>query len=471
MKHWILGVVCFSASWIGVSAEPGELQKITQYGITWRFDKPYSTGRFVTGDYWVVGPVKIIGITTDLHAPGFSPEPGQDGSMANPGTTDKQGYDNRIKGSYAPALNAGLIDGKPVSPESPLVLAPDSSLVSMVSWLFKSEADTEPGTPHFAGYSHAPRSATRSAAVLTILKGPAPEGSFRPPYCGKDKTVKYNLKQLDLSKLKNLPPPPKTPDPNEIAKSMERPWIDHVTQWLGADIHPTENMPNYGREISAILSQAGLLMNLDFSRLPGQPNKEKLLINMVQFGIDLTGISDASGGWPADGGHGAGRKLPILIAGLALNDPHMKDVGHWKTRFQDNEQTFYVTQADVDLSHSPRWKPDQRAKDKEPYEAKDIGMPEWGIRHALEPERDNRGWDTPYRSVNYPGIVAVALAVLIMEQKDAWNHDAFLDYADRVMQRGSDAGQGANSVSPFCRDMWAAYRDKYPHGKWPGSGR
>src|ERR1035437_9672400 len=42
-------------------------KEITQYGITWTFDKPILTGQFITGDWWVLGPVTIIKIT---------PEPG-----------------------------------------------------------------------------------------------------------------------------------------------------------------------------------------------------------------------------------------------------------------------------------------------------------------------------------------------------------------------------------------------------------
>ena len=35
---------------------------LSQYGITWTFDKPAITGQFITGDWWVVGPVRIVSI-------------------------------------------------------------------------------------------------------------------------------------------------------------------------------------------------------------------------------------------------------------------------------------------------------------------------------------------------------------------------------------------------------------------------
>ena len=65
-----------------------------------------------------------------------------------------------------------------------------------------------------------------------------------------------------------------------------------------------------------------------------------------------------------------------------LNDPHMKEVGQWKTHFQEDEQTFYVSQREVDITNSPQWSPDKRGGIIAPYTKEDIGMPDWGIRHT-----------------------------------------------------------------------------------------
>jgi hypothetical protein len=173
------------------------------------------------------------------------------------------------------------------------------------------------------------------------------------------------------------------------------------------------------------------------------------------LGIDFTGIADNGGGWPANGGHHIGRKLPILVAGVVLNDAHMKDVGHWKTRFQDDEQTFYVSQADVDMTHSPKWAPDKRNPTKTPYEAKDIGMAEWGIHHSFAPEHDDADWEAVYRGVNGPVIVAMAAAIHIMGLEDAWGHKALLDYADRFVKVNGNKVHGG-SLSPFEQNIVAA---------------
>lgn len=433
---------------------------ISQYGITWTFDKEYTTGQFCTGDYWVVGPVTIVGITTDQHAPGFTPKPGEDGSMMNPGTGPKQGYDNRI-GSYDASLNAALVNGQPISAANPLVLKTGSSLVSMVSWLYNSASDAEPGIPKFNGGTSAPRPVVKAGAVLTVLEAAPPKGSFRPAYVGPDKTVKYSVEKMDLTKLKNLAPVADMPNPADLAKRMERPWFDHVYEYLGAMVHPSQNMPQYGRDLAATMGEVALLMQIDSAQLPGgKPAKEKLAMELTQFGIDCAGIADNGGGWPANGGHQVGRKWPILFAGVMLGDQHLKDVGKWKTRFQEDEQTFYVTQAEVDVTHSPAWKPDKRAKDGLiPYTAEDIGLPEWGIRHSTAPTADNKAWDATYRPINgsvYPGFV---LAARLMGLEEAWNHKALFDFTDRWMKKTGGI-DGSARTPVFIVSMWKQYGPK-----------
>ncbi len=62
----VMAALCTAAG----AQEAGD--SISQYGITWRFDRPltadgagetYQYGRFVNGDYWIVGPVNVIDVT------------------------------------------------------------------------------------------------------------------------------------------------------------------------------------------------------------------------------------------------------------------------------------------------------------------------------------------------------------------------------------------------------------------------
>jgi len=446
---WMMGD--FSSAQLAKSANTTE---IVHNNVTWRFAQPTTSGVFVTGDPWVLGPVSVVAISNDLNSAEFAPKPGQNGSEINPRGDGAQGYDSGAR-SYKPELNAALPNGKAASPENPLVLQPGQSLVSMVSWLYRDKDDREPGCPRWYA-TGTPRPALRSGAILTCLSEAPPAGAFRPSYCGDDKTARFRLGALRTDLLPNLSPVTPLPDLDQLEAEMSRTWFDDCPGWGGAVFHPSMNMPNYGREMGHILNETALMLMLDFGQLPGAPSKERLLINLVQFGIDLAGIADTGGDWCPDGGHGLARKWPILFAGLMLDDEHMKNVGQWETMFQEDATTFYVSQREVDITNSPKWSPDKRAP-VAPYTKDDIGLPEWGIRHATEPNRDNRHWDATYRGINnaiFPGFI---LAARLMGQQKAWNHDPLFDYVDRVMALDGGGKGGTNSLTPFCKAMWQTY--------------
>ena len=447
--------------------------KIADNGITWEFDKEYPSGNFCNGDFWVIGPVKIISITNTLNPAGFEVKRGQNGSMINPVPTPelgkRQGYDPGFA-TYDEGLNASLPNGKPVSPDNPVLLNINQTLISSVSFLYRSADDREPDCPKFTGRRNHPRPVTKAASILTCLASPPPPDSFRPPYCGTDKTAKFKKSDLRLNQLLALDPVPDAPDVSALEKAMSRTWVDHGYQWGGAMIHPAQHMPNYGRDMAAIVGNIALLLNLDFNKLAGKPSKERLAMNMAQFGIDLTGIADNGGGWPADGGHSMGRKWPILFAGAMLDDEHMKSVGKWKTRFQEDEQTFYVDEECIATTHSPKWNPDKRGP-RMPYEKEHLGMPEWGIRHSANPEMDNLDWSAYYRAINGAVNPSFALASLMMNQKSAWEHDSFFDYCDRLMTIGMPQYGSVNQPSPFARAMWDKYRGSFGKSPWLQKGQ
>jgi hypothetical protein len=445
-------------------------RQVSQFGITWTFERECTVGRFANGDNWVIGPVTIIGIeppSTEMNGRTMN------GSMVNPspklGST--QGYDNSMYGKYSPHfdpnLNVARPNNKDLSASNPLIADTGCSLVSTISM-------SEPG--------HRPQ--LKTAAILTVLAEPAPEGSFRPPYCGTDKTIKFNKSQLDYSLLTNLKPVPNTPSLTEVERYFEHPWIDHVPGWIGGFHHPVDNMPHYGREIATQIGIGALMLHLNFT----EREKETLLVRFVQLGIDIYGVVQNGGknNWPGNGGHASGRKWPILFAGLVLNDADMKNIGSKSgdylyegddgtgnsasdyIHFGEDDQTFYVSQIDVNATHLPHWGdatnvpyigPDKRDPVMRPYEQKDIGLPEWGIRVS---SKSNKWWTTTYRRCctanSWAGFV---LAAHIMGVKDLWNHDSLFDYMDRYMQIESIEGhrmQWTRQKSRFVEYMWDYYR-------------
>jgi hypothetical protein len=435
--------------------------QVGQFGITWTFNKDYTIGQFANGDFYVVGPVTIISIRPESCADASGRV--KNGTMINPipaSSTSRQGYDNSMAGNtYDAALNKAFN----VSPSNPLIVEPGSSLVSTIS------IDKAGNTPQL-----------KTAAVLTVLSAAPPAGSFRPPYSGTDKTIRYDKSQLKYSLLKKLAPVGSTPSLTSVEQQFERPWIDHRGTAGGRYYHPTDNMPDYGREIATAVGEGALMLQLDFT----DQQKETLLVRYVQLGIDLYGIVAAGGtkNWEPDGGHASGRKWPIIFAGLMLGEHKMAEIGDLpftSCYFGEDGQTFYVSQADVNLAnvvtvykgktfYGHFYPPG--SKQYQNYTAADIGLPEWGIRHATHPLYDGKDWDKAAyrRCCTANGWAGFVLAAHIMGQKAAWKHDSLFDYMDRYM--GIEArGTYNRQQSRFAENLWDAYRPRFG-AVWPSKG-
>lgn len=453
-----------------------QASSLTQYGITWTFDKAYPVGQFVSGDYWVAGPVTIIGIapaSVDLGDRGIV-----HGSMLNPAVGWKQGYDSRMFGAdfadcgYEAALNAARPNGQELSAQNPLVVANPASLVSGISTLpLGSELSNQ----------------VRTMAVLTIVDTPPPANSFRPAYVGAEKAIRHTLADLDMSRLPGLAMPAglgyeafNLPNPNnepftpanlalQLAARFQRPWIEHMLGWIKEVFCPRDNMPNYGREIASMVSDAALALMLD---LPAA-EKRTLAMRLAQYGLDTFGIAQMPDGrknWEADGGHQSGRAFPLIFAGYIFGDSAITQVlaksgqyayqnGYYAGNlpadyfhFGEIDQTFYVTERDIALDHS-------EADPRSPlvqYTAADLGKAEWGINHAWNPNADNNNWDAIYRVTCGTSWSGYILASRILDIQNAWNHPPIFDYMDRYMQL--TAGQDIRTNNQFQARMWDTYR-------------
>ncbi|HEY0947679.1 MAG TPA: hypothetical protein VGD81_20520 [Opitutaceae bacterium] len=403
---------------------------LSQFGITWTFDKDYPSGQFANGDYWVVGPVKIVSIS-----PKSTTASGRtiNGSMVNPAVGKAQGYDSATYANYGTSYSGNVAAG--VSSTSPLTLNAGSSLVSSIS---NSTAGARPQLT--------------SAAILTVLPSAAPAGSFRPPYTGTDKTLRWNKSQLKYSLLRSLPKVANTPALSTVEARFERPWLEHNPDWTGRYIHPSGNMPDYGRDMANTLAEGLLSLHLDYTAA----QKEKLLIRLVQYGIDVYGVAKAGGTWQDLGGHNQGRKMPMVLAGMMLGDSNILALADGSKKiFQEDRQTWYVTTADVGRT---LYTADGRPREK--YISADVGIAEWGEQHTRQPNRDGRNWDAYYRDVCGHSFLGHALAARLMKAETQWAWAPFLDYADRywAKEKASATGVG-NAIRPFIHAMWTAHRN------------
>jgi hypothetical protein len=397
----------------GLSAETGRQDVIAQYGITWRFAEPAQAGRFVTGDWWVVGPVTVSSVEP-------APAAERHGSVVNPPAGATQGYDARIAG-FDPSLRAAF----------PLALEPGQSLVSTASVekIGEKTPDTVPRQ-----YCRGP---LRTAVVLTCLKEVPPADAFRPAYVGTWKQM-FTVSQLKRGLLPKLKAPAAVPDIAPYERVLERIWLDHMRQWVNRKMHPLENMPDYGREITNIVSDVALLVLLD----DPEKKRETLLLRYVQKGIDYYGVTRSDNNlWIANGGHNSGRKWPILFAGLLLGHQGMM---HVKATFQEDQQTYFGKGfgGQKALWTIAPGNPNRCHEEVDPKTWATFGD-----------QRGNNGLKAEgYRKLNGPTWVGQALAARLTGMVDNWNHPPFFDYVDRWWRE-------TQSANEFVKAMWTMYRE------------
>ena len=421
--------------------EDGSESSIEQYGITWTFDREYQCGQFVNGDYWVVD--EGSGVTVNIF-----PEPanGKNGSQINPQSSSEP-FDDRTY-NYYPSLLF----------ESGSVLYSGDSLVSTISEV--NEGSDEDVLGRYVADEHA---FIQSVAVLTTLSFAPLPNSFRPPIFGDEKNI-YNFNDADLSVFAEMIAPSSTlshiaDDQKSItenyAKYLSGPWINWGSDWQGRLIHPLDNMPNYYEYCYYVYSESGLIINSDME------GKEAVIKNFIQLGIDTYFVT--KNGF----GDRTVSKFPILVAGIALNQPDFYNTDY--PGFKEILQTYYGTGwSSPTPSVIWRQKIGNEHEETHPSNWDNIAVPAGG-GDLMEAYR------RCCSSVSWSGI---ALAIHAMNIVNEWNHQPFLDYVDRWHYEAGaideanmtiihnyyptlGGGDSGSTESAFTSDMWEAYRDDF----------
>ena len=470
-----------------VEAEPEgdsarQRKSVTQYGVTWTFTEKASVGQFVNGDFYVVGPVTVQDIQPKpLIGDQVSDEevsererrrgPGRgrerllvrNGSMLNPPARQVAAFDSAIQNYFDPEFVAA----------PPIRLVPGDCLVSSIS-LRQGETGNFPYHGGRGPRDHSHSSPVKTAAILTCVDDVLPPDAFRPSYGDREQRI-YLARNLRRDQLPRLLPPADTPPLNTWIRIFRRPWINPC--FFGFE-QPMENMPFYGQWIGQAQSMAGLLLMLDLS----PAKKEELLTHVVQVGIDYWGlVRNGHPGWQGWGGHGSGRKFPIVFAGLMLGDDEMASPTKTfpKVEFGEDNQTMFgngwTGATALFAGHtgiqSALGKPSRA--ERGPYEH--LHPSKWG-NHQEQSES--------YRRANTSSSwVGQALVMRMLGAEALWKHDAFFEYVDRWMTEPDDrkhrqeikvyhpefradesarfARQG-NTTEPFVQTMWQRYRSQVP---------
>ncbi len=437
-------------------------KSVSQYGISWTFEEPAITGQFITGDWWVIGPVKIVKITP---APGPVKNDNTKIQINHWGDTSLE-IDTTMRNGSMIVLKAGTGQGydsrnqsykKDGSVVLPLNLTPNRSLLSSIS-------NTTLPVDNFCknimmASEKKSRVTLKTIAVLTCLNETPAEDAFRPPYAGSEKPI-FSKSDIEWDLLPKLEPVGNVPDWEEFERYFQRPWIDHLMSWEQQELIPYENGPNYGREHARVVSMASLMLMLD---VPNE-KKEKLTIGLIQRGIDLYGLAMNGGYWNEGGGHSSGRKWPILFARIMLNKPELTDLPP-SAIFQEDTQTYY---GNGWFGQTALWQMIIHHGRRDTYEEK----------HPSQWEKWDKTSESYRKCCTSSAWVGTTLAARYLKAVKLWGHDAYFDYTDRWMceddpyteARGDypRPSQETKAFDPFVTAMWKEYRKSAPKQELSG---
>ncbi len=434
----------------------GLVSEITTRNITWTFAAPVQAGTFINGDPWIIGNATISSVTPGRSGSGSGL---RNGSVVNPTGGRQQGYDGRIPNTLNESLTAFF----------PLAVSAGQSIVST------GARDPAVAITNGDQYSRVPdginvnTTATvqvlKDCEVLTVLGSIPPADAFRPPFAGTAKPM-HRQSEMNLTLLSSNSLVGGKPDLDYVAivaGLMDKPWMDSVSGWESWEMHPSNNMSGYGQGVGDTTSLAALLLCLDYS------DAEKLVLatNLVQVGIDLHGMALNGTQWWSDGGHGQGRKVPIIMAGILLNDAALK--AH-PGSYSEELQTFYgvtpsANQGTTGQEFVAFWG-DTSADGYYQTGCTDAT----GFSKTGRPSGLNDDACCDYRNCcsSHTWVGTMLAMLMTTGAKAAWDDQKFFDYVDRWMdfgldpQVGSECGLGAGSVGvPVISAAWNEYRSTF----------
>jgi hypothetical protein len=420
---------CSAANDTSEGSEGDPKQKeVSQWGITFVFDRPYRTGTFANGDYWVApdapgGTVQVIEI---LPAVQSGPSYGWfNGWEVNPSRSlhpGQQAFDYR-----ANIYNQNLMPALPYSAK-----AGDS--------IIKAISDTS-----FDCSYPVNNQCLSSAAVLTVLDTvPTQRGAiyFRPPYVKGDKSL-VSINDIHWELLPSLPPPSSVAAPTfqSLIAQIAPVNTDHCfAHDARARAKPS---PWYGADISTRNMEIILRLFLN----DAIEDKKLLMVHFLNYGLDLFAMLEDGHGWNAAGGHGHGRAAPIAFAGTLLQRQDIMDAlanaPSWK--FGETDATYISPVTGMALyGEANPWgctelnywqsinSPTAHNVCRDPYPATTSGAPGGSIDGGRIPGAYYQSCCTSGQwQATFTGLE------LMPALKQTWQPPAFMQYVKRFLQVGA----------------------------------
>lgn len=409
--------------------------------IVFTFDQPREVGQYITGDWWVKGPVTITAMTPDATTGcATGQESCRNGFMVNPSDTRENAFDGRTEG----------YDGT-LMPQLPYVAQPGESIIKSISRTPEGLC-AEAGAPA--------RQCLEFAAVLTVVANAPALNQFRPPFFGSAKpaTPFYLTDQVITRIDKNIDLSGSTiPSLEDIERRYRYVQLDFIQNFPGRHVVPYQNFywepqdesHNYWAEIAGDAETAAVRLLGNDVDVTNQVHKNAL-ITYLQYGIDLYGVFEQRPDpWI---NHGNGRRVPLAFAAYAFNDAGMTATVN-NGKFEEDEQLRFSQNADggngfvlwgrAECSEKDYWKrfwgSGGNRQCGDPYGMIDGGSHEVGT---------GSGYQVCCYSRNYK---YEALVISLLNAEEVWNFDEMLIYAERWVRRGTHTAP--DSCAPYVQGV------------------
>jgi hypothetical protein len=321
---------------ISTKSNPVDVNSISQNGITVKFDRTYTAGQYISGDYWVVDPGSGVTIKSTSHFSVYGVNLGEH-LTKNP-RFGKEAYDPRdstYDASYALSLPAVLHAGDSV------VVNTNLTSIKIGSYLY-------------------------SAIIVTIVDTIQSATKFRPPYARPSRIATsasdpliFDFSNISPTKWAELPGKPRSlvsglPTIESTQALIRGPWLDNTGgQNSPSQAHPVNQEEPYGRDYCVDVSNVCTQLCLDYKLA----DLQLLSAYLIQVGIDIYGVILDGGDFHADGGINSGRKIPVIFAAEMLgsatlascpqtyNSTWFNDPNHFM--FQEDGQTCLYTSTEM----------------------------------------------------------------------------------------------------------------------------
>ena len=387
----------------------------TYHGVTITLAGDTTMGSYVSGEpYIVIGGATNITAISNPPNQDFEPCTAAGGAMKNPIPGGTQGFCSHYVGTDSGVYIHAYDSAKNIQLTLPYSVSPGDSVT--VSIMRDDETPLVPG-------GDPPRKVpVYKIVVFMFVAAAPPDGQFRPGFYGTDRSLSFNESDIQWHRLGNFPRASLTKCPSQAYMEDETrfpalPWHEWGNDWTASKVRPERNTANTNRENTAQFSaqrfgDAAMWINLDWT----QAQKRKIVIRLIQNGIDMCSYHMAGGQMLASGSHQTGWKFPAFLAAVLLQDPDMLAIVRNPDNFVEGElTTFRISSSDLSRYYT------LNAVDYY-FLSEDVGEYWWGIQHASLPNKDRPPTipePEPYQTI-YGLVLPSLLAARMMGAESDW---------------------------------------------------